>query len=98
RRVRIAPLVMVALGLRAAIGVWANGRGEMEGLAFRYERDAYAMVAGYGFSSPLDTAPPQVDLIHVADSLASAGAKISPERVPAKNPALWRPTTLHPPG
>jgi 4-amino-4-deoxy-L-arabinose transferase-like glycosyltransferase len=98
RRVHLVALFAVALGVRAVLGVWANGRGEMEGLAFRYERDAYAMVAGYGFSSPLDTAPPQVDLIHVADSLASAGAKISPERVPAKNPALWRPTTLHPPG
>ena len=87
-----------ALALRAVIGVWADGRGEMEGLAFRYERDAYAMAAGYGFVSPLEAAPLQVDLIRVADSLDARGEKLSREDVPAMDPALWRPATLHPPG
>jgi 4-amino-4-deoxy-L-arabinose transferase-like glycosyltransferase len=87
-----------ALALRAAIGVWAAGRGEMEGLAFRYERDAYAMAAGYGFVSPLEAAPVQVDLIRIADSLGTRGEKLSHDDVPAMNPALWRPATLHPPG
>jgi hypothetical protein len=87
-----------ALLLRAAVGVWANGRGEMEGLAFRYEQDAYALSAGYGFSTPSDPAHRQVDLIALADSLDRHEQRVSPENVPAKNPALWRPSALHPPG
>ena len=94
----LALVFACALALRAVIGVWANGRGEMEGLAYRYERDAYAMAAGYGFVSPLESAPPQVDLIALADSLDRRGEMLSPATVPPKNPALWRPTTLHPPG
>ena len=97
-RLALAGVFVVALALRAWMGAWANGRGEMEGLAFRYERDAYAMVAGYGFVSPLDTAPLQVNLIAVADSLAARHERLSPASVPPKDPALWRPTTLHPPG
>jgi len=87
-----------ALALRAAIGVWAAGRGEMEGLAFRYERDAYAMAAGYGFVSPVEAAPPQVDLIRVADSLGTRDQQLSPENAPALDHSRWRPSTLHPPG
>ena len=56
-------IFVVALAIRAAIGLWADGRGEMEGLAYRYERDAYALTAGYGFVRPVEHQPPQVDLI-----------------------------------
>jgi 4-amino-4-deoxy-L-arabinose transferase-like glycosyltransferase len=41
--------------------------------------------------------PPQVDLLALADSLGRHGARITPAIVPAKDPARWRPTTLHPP-
>lgn len=87
-----------ALALRAAIGIWADGRGEMEGLAFRYERDAYALAAGYGFVSPLEAAPPQLDLIRVADSLGTRGKQLAPANAPALDHSRWRPSTLHPPG
>ena len=97
-KTQLGLVFVTALALRAGIGLWANGRGEMEGLAYRYERDAYAMVAGYHFSTPVDNAPPQVDLITLADSLGRRGEKISPARVPSMNPARWRPTSLHPPG
>lgn len=93
----LAGVFVAALALRAVIGLWANGRGEMEGLADRYQQDAYAMTAGYGFSAPASHAPPQVDLIALADSLDQTGQRISPARVPAKDPARWRPSALHPP-
>ncbi len=70
----------------------------MEGLAYRYERDAYAIVAGYGFVSPANVGPPQVELIALADSLGRTGQRLSPARVPAMDPARWRPSSLHPPG
>jgi len=89
---------MAALAVRAAIGWMARGHGEMEGLSYRYERDAYAMAAGYGLSHPKVGAPPQVDLIALADSLGQHGERITPRAVPPKDPARWRPTTLHPPG
>lgn len=94
----LVAVFLAGLTLRALVGLWASGRGEMEGLAFRYERDAYAMVAGYGFVSPLDTGPAQVQLIALADSLARNGERLSPAHVPPKDPARWRPTSLHPPG
>jgi len=94
----LLPLFLVALLVRAALGVWASGRGEMEGLADRYLRDAYAMTAGYGFASPREGVPPQVDLIATADSLGRHGARLTPAHVPPKDPARWRPTALHPPG
>jgi 4-amino-4-deoxy-L-arabinose transferase-like glycosyltransferase len=91
-------IVLVAVAVRAAIGVWAVGRGEMEGLAWRYHQDALAIVAGYGISRPLESRPPQVNLIALADSLARRAERVSPARVPPKDPALWRPSALHPPG
>jgi 4-amino-4-deoxy-L-arabinose transferase-like glycosyltransferase len=46
----------------------------------------------------VEGAPRQVDLIAVADSLGRRGERLSPARVPPKDPARWRPTALHPPG
>jgi 4-amino-4-deoxy-L-arabinose transferase-like glycosyltransferase len=97
-RLTLLVVFVIALAVRAAVGILARGHGEMEGLAYRYERDAYALAAGYGFSHPRENAPPQVDLIAYADSLGRRGEKLSPHTVPAKDPARWRPTTLHPPG
>jgi 4-amino-4-deoxy-L-arabinose transferase-like glycosyltransferase len=97
RRVLVL-LFLVALAVRAAVGFWASGRGEMEGLSWRYRQDAMALVAGYGFQRPVETAPPQVNLLALADSLARHGERLTPARVPAKDPALWRPSGLHPPG
>ena len=91
-------LVAVALCVRAVIGVWANGRGEMEGLAYRYEHDAYAIAAGYGFVRPFEGAPPQVELLAYEDSLEERGERIAPSNAPAIEPSRWRPSTLHPPG
>jgi hypothetical protein len=39
----------------------------MEGLSYRYERDAYVMAAGYGLSHSKVGEAPQVDLIALAD-------------------------------
>ncbi len=97
-RLALAAIFVVALAIRAVIGVWANGRGEMEGLAHRYEQDAYAMVAGYGFVRPVEHQPPQVDFFVFEDSLEARGERLDPADVPAKDPARWRPSTLHPPG
>ncbi len=97
-RLALVAIFVVALAVRAVIGVWASGRGEMEGLAHRYEQDAYAMTAGYGFARPVEHAPPQVDFIGFEDSLEARGEKLDPSDVPAKDPARWRPSTLHPPG
>lgn len=97
-RLALAAVFVVALGIRAIIGVWANGRGEMEGLAHRYEQDAYAITAGYGFVRPVEHQPPQVDLLVLEDSLEAHGELLDPSDVPAKDPARWRPSTLHPPG
>ena len=47
RRVLLV-LFVVALAVRAAIGFWASGRGEMEGLSILYTQDAMSLVAGYG--------------------------------------------------
>jgi 4-amino-4-deoxy-L-arabinose transferase-like glycosyltransferase len=97
-RLALAAIFLVALSIRAVIGVWASGRGEMEGLAHRYEQDAYAMTAGYGFVRPVEHQPPQVDFFVFEDSLEARGEKLDPTDVPAKDPARWRPSTLHPPG
>jgi 4-amino-4-deoxy-L-arabinose transferase-like glycosyltransferase len=98
RRWTLVALVVVALCVRALIGVWANGRGEMEGLAYRYEHDAYAIAAGYGFVRPFEGAPPQVNLLAYEDSLEERGERIAPANAPAIEPQRWRPSTLHPPG
>ncbi len=97
-RLALAAIFVVALAIRAVVGVWANGRGEMEGLAHRYEQDAYAMTAGYGFVRPVEHQTPQVDFLAFEDSLEARGEKLDPSDVPAKDPARWRPSTLHPPG
>jgi hypothetical protein len=70
----------------------------MEQLAWRYHQDALALVAGYGYVHPLEGAPPQVNLIALADSLAHHGKRLSRESVPPKDAARWRPSGLHPPG
>ena len=97
RRVLVL-LFLVALIVRAAIGVWASGRGEMEGLSWRYRQEAMALVAGYGFQRPAENMPRQLDMAAVADSLAKRGERLSPARVPPKDAARWRPSGLHPPG
>jgi hypothetical protein len=97
-RAALAAVFLVAVLVRAVIGVWADGRGEMEGLAPRYAQDAYARVAGYGFVRPVEGVPPQVDFIALADSLGRHGKRLGPELVPAIDPARWRASTLHPPG
>jgi 4-amino-4-deoxy-L-arabinose transferase-like glycosyltransferase len=91
-------IFVTALAVRAVVGVWAQGRGEMEGLAYRYEQDAYALTAGYGFVRPVEGQPPQVDLLAFEDSLEARGERLDPSDVPAPDPARWRPSTLHPPG
>jgi 4-amino-4-deoxy-L-arabinose transferase-like glycosyltransferase len=94
----LAVLFLVALGVRAAMGVWAAGHGEMEGLAWRYHEDALCLAAGYGLVHAVEGRPRQLDLIAVADSLARRGERLTPARVPPKDPAAWRPSSLHPPG
>jgi hypothetical protein len=94
----LALLFLLALAVRGVIGVWANGRGEMEGLAWRYQQAALALVAGYGLVSPLEGEPAQVDLVAVADSLARHGQRLTPAAVPPRDPARWQPANLHPPG
>jgi 4-amino-4-deoxy-L-arabinose transferase-like glycosyltransferase len=91
-------IVVLALLVRAAIGFWANGRGEMEGLAWRYRSDAMALVVGYGFQRPAEDRPKQVDLLPLADSLARRGERLSAAKVPPRDPGRWRPSGLHPPG
>lgn len=91
-RLALAAIFVVALAIRAVIGVWADGRGEMKGLAHRYEQDAYAMIAGYGFVRPVERQPPQVDFFVFKDSLEARGERLDPSDVPVKDPARWRPS------
>jgi 4-amino-4-deoxy-L-arabinose transferase-like glycosyltransferase len=91
-------ICLLAIVARSGVGVMAHGHGVMEGLADRYRQDAYALSAGYGLERPYELAPPQVRLVAVADSLAAQGERVTPAAVPAKDPALWRPSALHPPG
>jgi 4-amino-4-deoxy-L-arabinose transferase and related glycosyltransferases of PMT family len=91
-------LVIVAFVVRVLVGWAATGHGEMEGLAHRYEQDAYAILAGYGFVRPVESAPPEVDLIGLAKMLDHEGRRISPESVPTITPDRWRPSGMHPPG
>ena len=91
-------LVVVALLVRLLVGWAATGHGEMEGLAYRYEQDAYAVLAGYGFVRPAETAPPEVNLIALAERLDAQGLRISPENAPQHTPEKWRPSGMHPPG
>jgi 4-amino-4-deoxy-L-arabinose transferase-like glycosyltransferase len=90
-------ILLLALVVRGGIGMLANGRGEMEGLADRYEDSAYAMAAGYGYVRPaLDHAP--ADLRGLVARLAEHGARLTPANAPPMDSAQWRPATLHPPG
>ncbi len=98
RRRTLLLLFAVALLVRAAMGFWAAGRGEMQGLAWRYRQDAMALAVGYGFNRPAEDRPRQVDLLTMADSLAARGERLTPAKVPPKDPARWRPSGLHPPG
>ncbi len=99
RNARVLVLVfVVALAVRAVIGVAATGRGEMEGLADRYLKDCYSLAAGYGLVQAAAGMPAQVNLIRLADSLAARHEVITPARVPPLDPARWRPSLIHPPG
>jgi 4-amino-4-deoxy-L-arabinose transferase-like glycosyltransferase len=90
-------LVLIAFVVRLLVAWAATGHGEMEGLADRYQKDAYAVLAGYGFTRPVELQTPQVDLIALAAALDAKGVRISPEQVPPIEPARWRPSGLHPP-
>ncbi len=97
-RLALGAIFVLALLVRAAVGYMARGHGEMEGLADRYQEEAYALAAGYGAVRPLATRPPEVNLIRLADSLEARGAKLTPRTAPPIHRALWRPSTMHPPG
>jgi 4-amino-4-deoxy-L-arabinose transferase-like glycosyltransferase len=97
-RFTLMAIFIVALFVRAAIGMVSSGRGEMWGLERGYEEGAYALAAGYGIVRPRDDQPRQVDLVAVADSLARRGVRLSPSNAPRIDRTRWRPATLHPPG
>src|SRR5437879_5522854 len=90
----LVAIALLALLVRAAVGLMASGRGEMEGLSLRYEGDAYAMAAGYGFVRPVLGQPAQVDLLALVAELGRRGERLSPANAPRLDPARWRPATL----
>jgi 4-amino-4-deoxy-L-arabinose transferase-like glycosyltransferase len=94
----LALLFLLALAVRAGIGLMANGNGEMEGLAPGYEESALALSAGYGFVKHSETGPAEVDLLKVADRLAARGERLTPANAPRITPSRWPPANLHPPG
>jgi len=97
-RRHLAAIALLALLVRAVIGVWATGRGEMEGLSYAYEASGYALAAGYGFIRPVYGQPAEVDLPRLVAEQAALGRRVGPGTAPPITPTRWRPASLHPPG
>ncbi|HTR97177.1 MAG TPA: glycosyltransferase family 39 protein [Candidatus Acidoferrales bacterium] len=97
-RRHLVAIVLIALAVRAGIGVLANGHGEMEGLADHYEQSAYALAAGYGYVRPALDVTPVADLRPLAAELARRGQRLTPTNAPPMIAAQWRPASMHPPG